>query len=136
MKKKNKYEALRDSVGGFKESTWIDDTKVKLIEEDWKKNSRLVAMRILRTLRSIGKNQNYLAEMMAVSPQQVSKWVKGSENFTFETISKIEHALQIELIEIISTPKPPSMKVFYLDQTLYHQLEFECKVAEPEIQLI
>lgn len=37
---------------------------------------------------------------MNVSPQQVNKWLKGKENFTFETVSKIEDALNIELLSI------------------------------------
>jgi len=38
--------------------------------------------------------------MMGVSRQQVSKIVKGQENLTFETVSKLENALGITIIEI------------------------------------
>lgn len=36
--------------------------------------------------------------MMDVKPQTVHKWVKGKENFTFETLTKIELALGISLL--------------------------------------
>ncbi len=36
---------------------------------------------------------------MNVSPQQISKIVKGQENLTLETISNLEIALGIQIIE-------------------------------------
>lgn len=35
---------------------------------------------------------------MNVSPKQVNKWVKGKENFTLETLSRIEETLKITLL--------------------------------------
>jgi hypothetical protein len=37
---------------------------------------------------------------MGVSAQQINKWCKGGENFTFETIAKLEDALKIELMHV------------------------------------
>src|SRR3546814_205078 len=67
---------------------------------DSRKKSQLVELKILRTLRKRGLSQKHFAEQLNVKPQQVSKWVKGSENFTFETIEKIEKALGITLIDV------------------------------------
>lgn len=39
-----------------------------------------------------------LAAIMNVSPKQVNKWVKGKENFTLETLSRIEETLKITLL--------------------------------------
>ena len=50
-------------------------------------------------------SQKDLADMMGVSPQQVNKMVRGSENLTLETISKVEKALGIQLMEISETYK-------------------------------
>ena len=47
-----------------------------------------------------GMSQKDLAEKLNVSPQMVNQWVKGSENFTLETISKIEYALGVELMNV------------------------------------
>src|SRR3546814_13126986 len=67
---------------------------------DSRKKSQLVELKILQTLRKRGLSQKHFAEQLNVKPQQVSKWVKGSENFTFETIEKIEKALGITLIDV------------------------------------
>jgi len=47
--------------------------------------------------------QKELAEAMDVSPQQVSKIVKGKQNLTLQTVSKLEQVLGISLFEI---PRP------------------------------
>jgi transcriptional regulator with XRE-family HTH domain len=53
-------------------------------------------------LKQKGWSQKQLAENMKVSAQQINKIVKGKENLTLETISKLENALGIVLIETIS----------------------------------
>ncbi len=65
-----------------------------------RKNAREVALRVLHLLRERGMSQTELAEKMRVSRQQVSKIVKGKENFTFETIGKLEKALAVTLMTI------------------------------------
>ncbi len=37
---------------------------------------------------------------MGVTPQYINKVVKGRENLSLETISKIEKALEISLVEV------------------------------------
>jgi transcriptional regulator with XRE-family HTH domain len=45
-------------------------------------------------------SQQKLAKLMNVSPQQISKIVKGHQNLTLETIVKLENALMIKLIKV------------------------------------
>jgi len=45
-----------------------------------------------------GMTQKKLAELMNVSPQQISKILKGQENLTLETISKLSETLGVDLI--------------------------------------
>src|SRR5439155_22632291 len=47
---------------------------------------------------SEGLNQKKLAEQIAVSPQYISKILKGEENLSLETIAKLSVALGVELI--------------------------------------
>lgn len=68
----------------------------------WLKRSQAVAIKVLSALAEKGMSQKDLAEIIGVSLQKVNKWVKGKENFTFETISILEDALRIELIYISS----------------------------------
>ncbi len=92
-----------ESSGWLKKAQWREDNK------EWLHRSAKIAIKILSKLRNNrneGKSpssQKDLAEMMGVSPQQVNKMVKGSENLTLETISKIEKALGIQLMEISET---------------------------------
>ncbi|RYY30521.1 MAG: XRE family transcriptional regulator [Chitinophagaceae bacterium] len=73
-------------------------------EEDWKENSQNIALTLLDFLDENGLTQKSLAEMMGVSPQAINKWLKGQENFTLETIGKLEKVLKRKLIEVISYP--------------------------------
>jgi transcriptional regulator with XRE-family HTH domain len=43
---------------------------------------------------------------MQVSPQQISKIVKGQENLTLETIANLEIALGIKIIDVDFNNKP------------------------------
>jgi transcriptional regulator with XRE-family HTH domain len=79
---------------------WLKAAQKRVADQAWLKHSQATALKILRTLRAKGLTQKDLAEALSVSPQQVSKWVKGKENFTFETVSKIEAALDVNLIEV------------------------------------
>jgi transcriptional regulator with XRE-family HTH domain len=58
------------------------------------------ALELLEYLDENNIKQKELAELMGVSPQQVSKIIRAQANLTFETLDKIEEALEI----IISSP--------------------------------
>jgi len=83
-------------------SHWLQKAEEKLANAGARKNAREVALRVLQLLREKGMSQVELAEKMGVSRQQVSKIVKGKENFTFETIDKLEKALNVTLMTINS----------------------------------
>ncbi len=87
-------------------SKWLEKAQRRAAEEPWKRRSQAVALAILRTLRNKKMSQKELAEIIGVSPQQVNKWVKGNENFTFETIAKLENALNIELMQVKGFKRP------------------------------
>jgi plasmid maintenance system antidote protein VapI len=92
-----------ESSGWLEKAQWREDNK------EWLHRSAKIAIKILSVLRNNRKenrlpnSQKDLAELMGVSPQQVNKMVKGTENLTLETISKIEKALGIQLMEISET---------------------------------
>jgi len=69
--------------------------------KDWLRKSVDIALRIMDALDDLGWNKARLAKELGVSPQQVSKYVKGEENFKLETICKLEKVLGIELITIL-----------------------------------
>jgi transcriptional regulator with XRE-family HTH domain len=94
--------AVQDS-NWLKKAQWREDNK------EWLDRSAKIAIKILSKLRSNrneGKSpgsQIELAELMGVSPQQVNSIVKGIENLQLQTISRIEIALSIQLVEVCKT---------------------------------
>lgn len=92
----NKLEALVSKTP----SKWIEESNKRFEDKEGLRYSQQVAVRILRTLREKKISQKDLAVLLKVTPQTVNKWVKGSENFGFFTIGKIEKALGIKLMHI------------------------------------
>lgn len=75
----------------------LDGIIKRRVNRAWISRSQSIAFRILSRIRELQITQKKLAETMGVSPQVVNKWVKGQENFTLETITKLEHALDCKL---------------------------------------
>lgn len=66
----------------------------------WRAMSQDVALAMLYYLRKNGMTQKQLAEKMGVSPAQVAKLVRGTENLKLETIAKIEEALETQIVYV------------------------------------
>jgi ribosome-binding protein aMBF1 (putative translation factor) len=81
-------------------SRWKEMAAYKKENRSWLKKSVNIALRILDTLDEKGMTQIELASKLNVSRQQVSKILKGQENLTLETISKLEDVLKVSLITI------------------------------------
>ena len=81
-------------------SSWLEEANWYRQNSGWLKRSSKIAFRILSELDNKGMSQKDLALRMDVSPQYVSKIVKGKENLSLETIWKIEEALGITLISV------------------------------------
>jgi ribosome-binding protein aMBF1 (putative translation factor) len=95
MKTKNKLEA---SFGQIEKSNWLEMAQQWERELPWRQYAQCIALAILEHLEAKGISQKQFAAMMLVSPQLVNKWLKGNENFTLETISKMEFVLGISLL--------------------------------------
>jgi ribosome-binding protein aMBF1 (putative translation factor) len=80
---------------------WMEKVAWRKANKAWLRKSADIALRILDALDDLGWNKARLAEEMGISPQQVSKYVKGEENFKLETLCKLESVLGIELVTIL-----------------------------------
>jgi len=89
-----------DALASGKRSGWLEEAVYRKENRVWLRRSQKIALKVLRTLREQEISQKELAVRIGVSPQQISKIVKGRENLTLESISKIEGALGIVLMEI------------------------------------
>lgn len=96
---------------------WKASAEWRLKNRKWLRYSQEIALRALDKMASSGLTQKALAEKMGCSQQYVSLLLKGSENLTLETISKLETALEIDLIGQVlgqsglSSAKEPDLSV-------------------------
>jgi transcriptional regulator with XRE-family HTH domain len=109
------------------QSGWLDKFLYYKANKSWLDKSAMVAVNVLDTLKTKGWSQKDLAQKMKVSAQQVNKILKGQQNLTFETISKLEGALDISLVEIIDYKsvaeiKTNSTKIKAVEKKLTNEL--------------
>jgi hypothetical protein len=68
-------------------------------------HSQTIALLVLDKLDELGWTQKELSLRMGVSPQQVAKIVRGTENLTLESILKIQGALGLQILSThLTTP--------------------------------
>ena len=111
------FDKKLDAVLSKEKSNWKDKAEWRLKNKSWLKHSRKIAIRLNSILHERGMTKKQLAELMNVSPPQVTKIMKGRENLTLETIDKLERALGVNLIfqENKSKEKTVIIKVSYND---------------------
>lgn len=83
-----------------KDTEWKKEAEERLQTRNESKKSGLIATQLAIYMAENGISQTDLGKMTGVSPQQISKVLKGRENLTLTTIEKIENALEIQLIEV------------------------------------
>ena len=79
-------------------SKWRENAEWRMANKSWLRYSQQIAMMMLDRMEELHMSQKQLSEMMGCSQQYVSKLLKGGENLSLETISKIEKALTITII--------------------------------------
>ncbi|MCF0163837.1 MAG: helix-turn-helix transcriptional regulator [Bacteroidales bacterium] len=79
---------------------WLKVVEELEENEAWLDKSAKIAFAVLSFLRKKKMTKQELAERMGVRAQYVSRIVKGTENLTLETISKLEMALGVNLMEV------------------------------------
>ena len=81
-------------------SVWKENALKRRENRAWQKHAQIIAVKVLRALRTQNIQPKQLAEMMGVSPLQISKILKGQEDLTLQTIAKLSQHLQINLISV------------------------------------
>ena len=79
-------------------STWREEAEWRRDNWSWLRHSQKIAVKVLLQMKQEGLTQKTLAERMGCTQQYVSKILKGKENMSLETLSKLEDALGISLI--------------------------------------
>ncbi|MDO8968801.1 helix-turn-helix transcriptional regulator [Algoriphagus sp.] len=95
-------EKLKNLAAQNHPSNWKEKVEYRIKNKAWLKKSTRISFRILDALDDKGWNQTDLANALGVSRQQVSKLVKGDNDFKLSTIAKLEEILRIELLVILA----------------------------------
>ena len=66
--------------------------------KSWLRHSQRIAVRMLEKMDELSMPQKQLADMMRCSQQYVSKVLKGQENLSLETMSKIANCLKLSIL--------------------------------------
>ena len=96
MKKNTKLEAIRKKM----------PLEIKLMID----HSFAVVDRIDEIMRKKKISQRELAQLLGKSESEVSKWMRGTHNFTLKTIAKLEAVLDEPIFE--KATKEPGIFVF------------------------
>jgi transcriptional regulator with XRE-family HTH domain len=122
-KKEEKKISIKDKISANasgEASNWLQTAEERLAKRGALRHARRVSLLVLRELEKQNLTQVALAEKMGVARQQVTKIVKGQENFTFETIAKLEEALGIPIITIDLKEMPAHLRVPAADTASMH----------------
>ena len=94
MTNKEKFLALVTE----KDTSFLEELNKRKENREMLRESQTIAFKILFRLDELGWSQKDLAEAMKVSPQQINKIVKGTENLTLETQVKLQSVLKIAIL--------------------------------------
>ena len=79
-------------------SRWREKAEWRLQNKSWLRHSQHIAMLMLDKMDEMHLTQKQLAELMGCSQQYLSKILKGHENLSLETMTKIEDCLNISIL--------------------------------------
>lgn len=82
-------------------SKWREEEKKRrrAKEDGWLRYSRKIAIKIAMAMKQQNISRQELADRMGCSPQYISRLLKGEENFSLETICKLENALNVAILQ-------------------------------------
>lgn len=73
----------------------------------------MLAAKIEEAMKRCGYNQMQFARLMKKSPTVISEWLSGERNFTTDTLTEIEYALGIRLLDVsVMTVIPAGTEIF------------------------
>ena len=79
-------------------SKWREEAEWRRENASWLRHSQQIAVVVLLKMKELHLTQSALAERMNCTQQYVSKILKGKENLSLETMTRLEDALGIGLV--------------------------------------
>ena len=97
-------ETIVKNLTKYKSSTpskWRDEASKRRENRRWLSYSQEIAMFLHDKMEELGLTQSALAERMNCTQQYISRILKGKENLSLETITRLEDAMGIKFINIL-----------------------------------
>lgn len=82
-------------------SKWKNEAKNRRESKRWLTYSQEIAMFLHDKMEELGLTQTALAERMNCTQQYISRILKGQENLSLETITRIEDAIGVKFLTIL-----------------------------------
>ena len=79
-------------------SKWREEAEWRRENASWLRHSQQIAVKVLLRMKELHLTQKALAERMNCTQQYVSKILKGKENPSLDTMTRLEDALGINLV--------------------------------------
>ena len=79
-------------------SKWREEAEYRRKNARWLRYSAMIALQVRDRMSQIGITQVVLAEKLGCTQQHISMLLKGKNNLTRETITKLEEALDFDII--------------------------------------
>ena len=79
-------------------SKWREEAEWRRANASWLRHSQKIAVKVLIQMKQENLTQKILAERMNCTQQYVSKILKGKENMSLDTLTRLEDALGISLV--------------------------------------
>lgn len=79
-------------------SKWREEAEWRRENASWLRHSQKIAVKVLLKMKELHLTQKALAERMNCTQQYVSKILKGKENLSLDTMTRLEDALGINLV--------------------------------------
>ena len=123
---------MKDVIARLKEhqsptpSKWRERAEWRMQNKSWLRHSQRIAVKMLEKMDELSMTQKQLADLMGCSQQYVSKVLKGQENLSLETMSKIEDCLHISILQETGDGIKPKgkeiIKIQFKCQNMYFTL--------------
>jgi transcriptional regulator with XRE-family HTH domain len=118
MTNKERFLSLVSPV----DSEMVREILFRKENKSWLRESMRIAVKVLLALKEQDMTQKELAEKMNVSPQYISKLVKGKENLTLETLTKLQNILGIDILgSTVEYKSEKNMSIQTGEGTIFNQ---------------
>lgn len=84
------------------ESEWQKNVEWRMKNKSWLCHSQHIAMMMLDKMEELNISQKQVSELLGCTRQYISKVLKGQENLSLKTMTKIEQCLKIQIFNINS----------------------------------